>query len=162
MKNHIHEWNMSKALDEAYKANRNDEVPIGAVLVNSDNQIIAEGHNKKEKNHDPCGHAEIITLRKSGDYLKNWRLKGCSLYVTLEPCPMCLAAMIHARIDRLIFGAYDNKGGAISLSYNLYKDTRLNHVFSIVGGIRHYECSKLISLFFKKKRSYYFNSSLSE
>ena len=150
---------MSKALDEAYKAYNYDEVPVGAVLVDANNQIIAEGHNAKEKTYDPCGHAEIIVLRKSGEHLKNWRLKRCSLYVTLEPCPMCLAAMVHARIDELIFGAYDNKGGAIGLAYNFYRDPRLNHSFSVIGGVRDYECSKLISLFFKKKRPYHLKDS---
>ena len=159
MKSSVHQWFMSKALDEAYKAYHRDEVPVGVVLVDAKNQIIAEGHNEKEKTHDPCGHAEIITLRKSGELLKNWRLQGCSLYVTLEPCPMCLAAMVHARIEKLIFGAYDNKGGAIGLAYNLHRDARLNHTFSVIGGVRHYECSKLISLFFKKKRSYHSKDS---
>ena len=106
-----HLWNMSIALDEAEKSYKNDEVPVGAVVVFKNGPLIGRGHNLKEKAHDPCGHAEILALKQAAQKIKNWRLTECILYVTLEPCPMCLGAMIQGRIGRLVFGAYDPKGG---------------------------------------------------
>lgn len=150
-----HLWFMSKALDEAQKAYSLYEVPVGVVVVDKDGVIIGRGHNTREKGFDPVGHGEITALRESGRTLKRWRLNGCRLYVTLEPCPMCLAAMINARIQMLVFGAYDGKGGALSLSYNLHRDGRLNHSFSVCGGIMHYECSRLMSRFFKELRTFH-------
>lgn len=149
------EWHMESALLEAEKAYRVDEVPIGALVVDSSGSILAQAHNEKESVHDPCGHAEIIALRKAAENIKNWRLSGCSLIVTLEPCPMCLSAALHARVDRVVFGAYDSKGGSMSLGYNLYKDKRLNHEFSVIGGVMHYKCSNLLSSFFREKRKFH-------
>lgn len=148
-------WLMDGALIEAEKAYRLGEVPVGAVVVDSSGMILSQSHNIKEKNFNPCGHAEILALTEAAKKLKNWRLIDCSLYVTLEPCPMCLSAMIQARIGTLYFGAYDSKGGSLSLNYNFYKDQKLNHSFSVVGGLRHYECSKLLSTFFREKRGNY-------
>ena len=105
-----HSWFMSKALDEAEKAYSSYEVPVGAIVVDKDGVIIGRGYNSKENKNDPIGHGEIMALRESGRKIKNWRLNGCRIYVTLEPCPMCLAAMINARIEMLVFGAYDHKG----------------------------------------------------
>ena len=152
---HDHMWFMSLALEQAEEAFWNDEVPVGAVVVSDIGEVLAQSRNTKEKKHDPCGHAEILALTKAGKSLKQWRLTGATVYVTLEPCPMCLAAMIHARIGHLIFGAYDQKGGAISLGLNLYKDTRLNHQFRVWGGVKHFACSKIMSKFFKEKRKSY-------
>lgn len=146
-------WNMSLALEEAEKAYHEDEVPIGAIIVDQNNKILAKSFNLKEKNHDSLGHAEILAIKIAGQTISNWRLSGCTLYVTCEPCPMCLAAMVQARIKTLVFGAYDPKGGALSLGYNLYKDERLNHKFSVVGGLKQFECSRLLSQFFKEKRT---------
>lgn len=143
---------MGQALMEAQIAFDKEEVPIGALIVSSDMEILAKAHNYKEKKFNPCGHAEIIVIKKASQKLKNWRLLGCTLYVTLEPCLMCLAAMVQARIDRLVFGAYDLKGGALSLNYPIYKDQRLNHRFSVLGGIKQTECSDMISNFFKIRR----------
>ncbi len=148
-------WLMDEALIEADKAYREDEVPIGAVVVDSMGAILARSHNTKEKKYNPCGHAEIIAITEAAKKLSNWRLINCSLYVTLEPCPMCLSAMIQARIGTLYFGAYDAKGGSLSLNYNFYKDQKLNHAFPVVGGLRHFECSKLLSQFFREKRDSY-------
>lgn len=150
-----HFWNMSIAIEEAEQAYREFEVPVGAVIFSQDGKILAKAYNKKEKNNDPCGHAEILAIKSAAKFIENWRLTGCSLYVTLEPCPMCLGAMAQARISKLIFGAYDPKGGALSLNYNLHADKRLNHCFSVTGGIRHYECSNIISTFFRNNRKNY-------
>ena len=148
-------WLMDEALIEADKAYREDEVPIGAVVVDSMGAILSRSHNTKEKKHNPCGHAEILAITEAAKKISNWRLIDCSLYVTLEPCPMCLSAMIQARIGTLYFGAYDSKGGSLSLNYNFYKDQKLNHAFPVVGGLRHFECSKLLSQFFREKRDSY-------
>lgn len=150
-----HLWLMDEALKEAHKAYREDEVPIGAVIVDSEGAIISRAHNQKEKVHNPCGHAEILAITEAAKKLNNWRLLDCSIYVTLEPCPMCLSALVQARISYLYFGAYDTKGGALSLNYNFYKDQKLNHSFPVLGGLRHFECSKLLSTFFKEKRTSY-------
>jgi tRNA(adenine34) deaminase len=148
-------WLMDEALIEARKAYRQDEVPIGAIVVDPSGVILARTHNIKEKNYNPCGHAEILAITEAAKKINNWRLLNCSIYVTLEPCPMCLSAMIQSRIGTLFFGAYDLKGGALSLDYNFYKDQKLNHSFPVVGGLRHFECSKLLSSFFREKRASY-------
>lgn len=150
-----HLWLMDEALIEADRAYRLDEVPIGAVVADANGNILSKSHNIKEKTHNPCGHAEVLALIEASKKIGNWRLLNCSLYVTLEPCPMCLSAMVQARIGTLYFGAYDPKGGSISLGYNFYKDQKLNHSFAVVGGLRHYECSRLLSTFFKEKRASY-------
>lgn len=149
------EWHMESALLEAEAAYKLDEVPIGALVVDANGSIISKAHNIKESTSDPCGHAEILALQEAAKNLKNWRLKGCTLYVTLEPCPMCLSAALHARVERIIFGAYDAKGGAISLGYNLFKDKRVNHNCDVVGGVMHYKCSNLLSNFFREKRKFH-------
>ncbi|MBC7714789.1 MAG: nucleoside deaminase [Rhizobacter sp.] len=150
-----HLWFMDEALIEADKAYREDEVPIGAVIVDSDGVILSRQHNHKEKAHNPCGHAEVLAITEACKKIKNWRLLDCSIYVTLEPCPMCLSALIQSRISHLYFGAYDTKGGALSLNYNFYKDQKLNHSFPVTGGLRHFECSRMLSMFFKEKRATY-------
>lgn len=150
-----HLWLMDEALKEADKAYREDEVPIGAVIVDAGGAILSRTHNHKEKAHNPCGHAEILAITEACKKINNWRLIDCSIYVTLEPCPMCLSALVQTRIGHLYFGAYDAKGGALSLNYNFYKDEKLNHSFPVMGGLRHFECSKLLSTFFKQKRASY-------
>ncbi len=150
---HDHLWLMDSALEEARLAYSNKEVPVGAIVVDSRGTIISKAFNQKESQSNPCSHAEILSLQYAGQKLKNWRLTDCTMYVTLEPCPMCMNALVHARIKELVFGAYDPKGGALSLGYNFQRDERLNHHFSIIGGVRHYESSKLLSDFFRKRRS---------
>jgi len=152
MQQHDLNWFMNMAIENANLAIGRGEVPVGAVVVSPDGRALSQAFNEKEYEFDACGHAEIVAIRRAGAVIKNWRLSGCTLFVTLEPCPMCLAAMVHARIERVVFGAYDKKGGAFSLGYNLYKDERLNHQFSVLGGIEHYRCSRLLSEFFKKRR----------
>ena len=146
------EWFMKICLEKTEIADKNGEVPVAALVVDEKKQIIASAINEKEKNNDPCAHAEMIILKKAGAYKESWRLNACTLYVSLEPCLMCLSAMIHARIERLVFGTYDFKAGAISLGYNLQLDSRLNHHFEITGGVLHFENSSNLSNFFKRKR----------
>lgn len=157
MKNEIfdHIWFMGLALEQAELAYKASEVPVGAVLVSPEGDVLSKQFNIKEVNHNPTGHAELLALQEGAKKLQNWRLSDCTLYVTLEPCPMCLAAMVQARLKLCVFGAYDAKGGALSLGYHLYKDNRLNHRFGIIGGIRHFECSRLLSQFFRERRTSY-------
>ncbi|HXH76649.1 MAG TPA: nucleoside deaminase [Bacteriovoracaceae bacterium] len=150
-----HLWFMGLALEQADLGYRAQEVPVGAVLVSPTGEILSNQHNLKEANFNPTGHAEMLTLLEGSKRMQNWRLADCTLYVTLEPCPMCLAAMVQARLKLCVFGAYDSKGGSLSLGYLLNKDKRLNHQFSIMGGVRHFECSKILSQFFKERRTSY-------
>jgi tRNA(adenine34) deaminase len=149
-----HLWWMSVARDEANKAFSMGEVPVGCVAVSSDNKLIFKSHNLKELSFNPTGHAEIEVLRECGSILKNWRLLGVSLYVTLEPCVMCLGAMIHSRISNLYFGAYDQKFGALSLGYNIHCNKKLNHSLNVIGGIEQYNSSKIMSDFFRLRRNF--------
>ena len=143
---------MQKALDLAKKAALVDEVPVGAMVVDKDGNILSEAYNTREQDKDPLGHAELKAIQLASKKLNDWRLEDCTLYVTLEPCPMCLSAMREARIKLCVFGAYDSKGGALSLGYRMHQDPRLNHRFSIIGGIGQNEASGLLSDFFRKKR----------
>ncbi len=150
--NNKQEHYMSQALTEAKSAFYEDEVPVGCVIVSPHGEVLAQTYNLKEKTKDACAHAELLAIKEASQKLDDWRLIGCHVYVTLEPCPMCLSALLQARIDTLYFGAYDRKGGAISLGMNMYKDSRLNHSFNVVGGIKHFECSQILSQFFRQKR----------
>lgn len=145
-------YQMSLAMDEAYLAEKQGEVPVGAILLDPTGRVIARTHNTKEQKTNPCNHAEILAISQGSKILKCWRLTGCELFVTLEPCPMCMGAIIQARIKNLFFGAYDKKGGAISLGFNLHQNKNLNHKVNTYGGFRHKECSKQLSDFFKAKR----------
>jgi tRNA(adenine34) deaminase len=138
--------------EDAYFA---EEVPVGAIVVSPHGEVLSEAYNLKEKNNDVTAHAEIIALKKASENLGTWRLNDCSLIVTLEPCPMCLSAILQSRIKSLYFGAYDKKGGALSLGYEFPFDRRLNHKFNVYGGFKHYECSTLLSKFFRAKRNKY-------
>ena len=149
--NKTHEVFMNEALKQAKLSFAANEVPIGAVLVYQ-NKIIARGHNLSIANHDPSAHAEILTIRDGGQYLKNYRLLNCSLYVTLEPCVMCLGAIFHARISNLIFGAYDPKTGACESAVNLKENKELNHHCVIYGGVLEEESKTLLQNFFEIKR----------
>lgn len=142
---------MKVALMEAKKAYAIGEVPIGAVIV-KENHIIGRGHNLKETYGDPTLHAEIIAIREAASFLGSWRLTGCNLYVTIEPCPMCAGAVIQSRIEKLIFGTFDAKSGCAGSLYNLPCDKRFNHRAEVIHGIMEDECRKLIQEFFKSKR----------
>ena len=143
---------MKAAIKEALKAESLDEVPIGCVVV-KDDKIIARGHNLRETTQDSTGHAEIKTLQKACKKLNSWRLEGCDLYVTLEPCIMCSGAIIQSRIRKVYFGAYDPKGGALGSSINVLEANNINHHPEVEGGILEKECSELLKSFFQKKRN---------
>lgn len=143
---------MGKALNEARKAGDRGEIPIGAVVVKN-GIIIGRGSNLREAKHDPTAHAEMIAIRQAARREGNWRLSGTILYVTLEPCLMCMGAMILARIDKAVFGCFDPKGGAAGSLYDVSDDPRLNHRFTLVPGVRGAECSAMLSSFFALLRS---------
>jgi tRNA(adenine34) deaminase len=143
---------MERALAEAEKGLAEGEVPIGAVLLGADGKIIAKGHNQPVTRQDPTAHAEILTLRSAGRSLHNYRLPGTTLVVTLEPCVMCMGAAIHARISRLVFGAFDKKSGAAGSLYNLAEDNRLNHQMEVIPGVMEEACVGLLQSFFSQRR----------
>ncbi len=143
---------MRLALAEAKKAAERNEIPVGAVLVGPDGNILAGDGNRSIELNDPTAHAEINVIRRAGEKTGNYRLTGSTLYVTLEPCVMCAGAMIHARISKLFFGAPDLKGGGIISCYQVGRDNRLNHTIQVWDGIMIAECSALIRAFFKRKR----------
>jgi len=143
---------MREALALAAEAAKLDEVPVGAVVVElSSGRVVGRGMNRRETRHDPAGHAEIEALQDAARTIQSWRLVGCALVVTLEPCPMCLAAAQQARIDRIVYSADDPKGGALSLGYRLHEDERTNHRFPIER-LELPECSEILKEFFRKKR----------
>ncbi|MBO4919004.1 MAG: nucleoside deaminase [Erysipelotrichaceae bacterium] len=142
---------MMQAYREAQKAFEEDEVPVGCVIV-KDGKIIARAHNRKEKKNCALFHAEIECIRNAARKLDNWNLKGCEIYVTLEPCMMCTGALINSRIDRIIYGCEDPKGGALVSNIRLQDIRLLNHYPEIQGGIMEKECSDLLKNFFKNKR----------
>ena len=142
---------MKIALEQARFAQAKNEVPVGAILV-KDDQLIASAHNQPISNNDPTAHAEIQLLRSAGKKLNNYRLPNTTLYVTLEPCMMCLGAMIHARVSRVVFGAYDEKTGVCGSCRDLSISKCFNHQVQVQGGILESECSSLISQFFKNRR----------
>jgi len=144
------EFFMRQALVEAQKSLKREEVPVGAVIV-SENEIISRAHNEPIAKNDPTAHAEMIAIRKAGSKMRNYRLPDCDLYVTLEPCAMCLAAAGHARIRRLVFGAFDPKGGAVESAMKFPLE-RMNHRVEIVGGVLAEECGNILKDFFKTKR----------
>lgn len=141
---------MKEAIKEAKKAFFKNEVPVGAVIVKN-GEVIAKAHNLCEKNANPTHHAEILAINKAFKKLNTNRLNGCELYVTLEPCPMCAGAIIHARLDKVVFGAFDLKGGAISSRVDLF-NKGFNHKPEVFEGICEKECSALLTEFFKDKR----------
>jgi len=147
-----HEYWMTRAITEAGKAEAKDEVPIGCVIVR-DGRIIARGHNLRETTQDPAAHAELIAIRKAARKLGSWRLLNCTLYVTLEPCTMCMGAIVLARIPTVVFGCYDPKGGAAGSLFDFSNDPRLNHTVELLPSILEAECSGLLSSFFAALRS---------
>lgn len=142
---------MEMALKEAQAALGQHEIPVGAVIV-KDDAVIARGHNQVEMLQDPTAHAEIIAIGAAANHLGSWRLTGCTLYVTLEPCPMCAGGIVLSRMDRIVFGSYDPKMGSCSTLYNLVQDERLNHRVEVIAGIMDEEARSLLQSFFSTKR----------
>lgn len=142
---------MRIAIEQAKIAEENGDVPIGAIIV-YENQIIGKAYNQREQLKDPTAHAEIIALTQAAAFLESWRLNGCTMYVTLEPCPMCAGALVLARIDRLVYGCDDPKTGAVKSLYNIVQDERLNHRLEVSTGILEKECSQLLQNFFEQRR----------
>lgn len=142
---------MKQALKEANKALLMDEVPIGAVIVKND-KVIARGFNKRENKQDVTSHAEIEAIKKANKKLNSWRLVDCDIYVTIEPCIMCMGALIQSRIAHIYYGAKDLKGGAITSSIDVLSAKNINHHPEVLGGILEQECSEIISRYFKTKR----------
>ncbi|MBR5191896.1 MAG: tRNA adenosine(34) deaminase TadA [Clostridia bacterium] len=143
---------MRLAIKEAQKAEKKDEVPIGAVIV-KDGKVIARAYNKRESKQLATAHAEILAIDKASKKLKSWRLDGAELYVTLEPCPMCAGAIVNARIKKVYFGATEEKSGSAQSKFNILTESGLNHVTEYEGGILSEECSNLIKNYFKNKRN---------
>jgi tRNA(adenine34) deaminase len=143
---------MEAALDEARAALATGDVPIGAVVVDASGSIIAVGRNVREAQADPTGHAEVVALRAAAAHREGWRLDGCTLVVTLEPCTMCAGAAVLARVDRLVFGAFDPKAGAVGSLWDVVRDRRLNHRPEVVGGVRAEESTALLEEFFAGHR----------
>ena len=144
---------MALALDEAYAAIANSDVPVGAVVVGPDGTVLARRHNERERLGDPSAHAEILALRDAAAVTGSWRLDGCRLVVTLEPCPMCAGAALAARVAEIAFGAPDPKAGACGSLYNFAADPRLNHSPQVVSGVAAEEAAALLRDFFATKRS---------
>lgn len=143
---------MQYALDLADLAEAKGEIPVGAVLVDKNHNIIGRGWNQTIQLNNPSAHAEMQAIRQAGQTIENYRLLDCTLYVTLEPCPMCAGAILHSRIKRLVFGATDYKTGAVGSRYHLFEDYKMNHFLEIQGNILGNECSQKISQFFQQRR----------
>ena len=147
----MHETYMQLALEEARQAMAEDEVPVGAVIVRED-QVVARAHNQREQLSDPTAHAEMIAIMQAAAACGSWRLEGCTLYVTLEPCPMCAGAILQARIPVVVYGAADPKAGAVHTLYRLLDDPRLNHHCLVVSGVLGEPCAAILSRFFQQQR----------
>jgi tRNA(adenine34) deaminase len=139
---------MLLALEQARRADRHGDVPVGAVVLGPDGRLLAAAGNERELTGDPTAHAEVLALRRAAAVLGAWRLSGCTLVVTLEPCTMCAGALVLARVDRLVFGAYDPKAGAVASLFDVVRDPRLNHRVDVRGGILADECGQVLRAFF--------------
>ena len=148
----FHEFYMQIALSEALKAYEMGEVPVGAVVMSSGGEVLSKSHNETMRRNDPSAHAEIIALREAAEVLKNYRLNKTRIYVTIEPCIMCAGALIHARVEEVIFGVSDPKGGGLVTLYQLGNDARLNHHLKVTAGVLKTEFGEIIQRFFKEKR----------
>jgi tRNA(adenine34) deaminase len=142
---------MRMAIDQAFIAEENGDVPIGAVIV-YENKIVGKAHNQRQLLNDPTAHAEMLALTQAAEAVGNWRLHGCTIYVTLEPCSMCAGALVLARIDRLVFGIEDLKTGACGSLYNIVQDDRLNHRVEMTSGVLAEDCKIQLQAFFQRRR----------
>jgi tRNA(adenine34) deaminase len=147
-----HERWMQRAIDQARHAEQLGDVPIGAVIVR-ERQVLAEACNRRIIDGDPTAHAEMLAIRRAASALGDWRLTGCSLYVTLEPCPMCAGAIVLARLDEVVYGATDPKAGAVDTLYDILRDDRLNHRAEVTGGVMAETCGRLLTEFFRRQRA---------
>lgn len=150
--NNQHEDYMRYALEEAQKAMALDEVPVGAVIVHAGN-VIARAHNLRERHQSATAHAEVLAIEEACRVLNSWRLEGCTLYVTLEPCTMCVGASVLARVDTLVFGTHDPKGGSLGSLFDIRSIQGLNHYPEVIGGVLEAESAQLLKTFFKAKRN---------
>ena len=144
---------MQMALREAEAAAEENEVPVGAIIVLGERQIIASDHNRREQLRDPTAHAEMLAITQAAEAVGSWRLDDCTLYVTLEPCPMCAGAIVQSRIPRIVYGADDPKAGAVQSLFQLLNDVRLNHRCSVVSGVLSESCGNVLSRFFQHQRT---------
>ncbi|WP_434592114.1 tRNA adenosine(34) deaminase TadA [Streptomyces sp. A5-4] len=142
---------MRLALDEAARAAEAGDVPVGAVLLAPDGSLLAAGHNEREATGDPTAHAEVLAIRRAAGKLGGWRLTGCTLVVTLEPCTMCAGALVQSRVDRVVYGALDEKAGAAGSLWDVVRDRRLNHRPEVVAGVLEAECSAQLTAFFRNR-----------
>ena len=143
---------MGEALDLARQAVLDGDVPVGALVVDASGAVIGRGRNTRERDGDPTGHAEVVAIREAAAAVGEWRLEGCTLVVTLEPCTMCAGAIVAARLDRLVFGAFDDKAGAVGSLWDVVRDRRLNHRPEVLSGVRAAESSELLRTFFATHR----------
>jgi tRNA(adenine34) deaminase len=147
---HAYDESMQRAI--ALAARSGADVPVGALIIDADGSVIAEAHNNREVTHDPTGHAEIVAIREATAKLGDWRLEGCTLVVTLEPCVMCAGVIVAARIPRVVFGAWDERVGASGSLYDLLRDARLGQPVEVIAGVREAECAAQLKAFFASKR----------
>ena len=150
---HEYEQTMRIALEHAQVAASQGEVPVGAVVLDETGQVIGVGHNDREASHNPLGHAEVVALSAAAAHLNSWRLDGCTLVVTLEPCTMCAGAAVQSRISRIVFGAFDEKAGAVGSLWDVVRDRRLPHRAEVVSGVLAAESAQVLSDFFASARN---------
>lgn len=143
---------MGEALAAARAASGHGDVPVGSVVLDPEGRVVSRAGNERELTGDPTAHAEIVALRRAAEALGSWRLEGCTLVVTLEPCTMCAGAIVLARLERLVFGAFDPKAGAVASLWDVVRDPRLNHRLEVVGGIAEQECAEVLRSFFAAHR----------
>jgi tRNA(adenine34) deaminase len=148
----MHDAYMELALREAKAALSENEVPVGAVIVH-EGRVIAAAHNQREQLRDPTAHAEMLAITQAADSLRSWRLEECTLYVTLEPCPMCAGAILQARIPRVVYGATDPKAGAVDTLFQMLSDGRLNHRAEVAAGVLGPQCGEILTQFFRQQRA---------
>lgn len=148
----LHQMFMKLALEQAEQAYAVDEVPVGAIIAHQ-GRVIAAAHNQREQLKDPTAHAEMIAITQAAESMESWRLSGCVMYVTLEPCPMCAGAILNARIPKVVFGASDPKGGAVTSVFKLLSDARMNHRSEITHGIMAERCGEILGRFFRSRRN---------
>ncbi len=150
----LHQQWMTRSIELATTAGNAGEVPVGAIIINSMGELISTGENRRERDRDPTAHAEIVAIRSAGEYLDSWHLSNCTLYVTLEPCPMCAGAIVAARLKLLVYGADDAKTGSIRTVLNIPDSAASNHKLTVIGGILESTCRQQLQDWFRQKRAH--------